>query len=150
MAGIKLTHVPYKGSVPVITDLIGGQIDLLAETTPAVMALIRGGKIRPIGVSTGKRIPLLPDVPTLEEQGVKGYDVTGWAGLFAPAGTPDAILDRLNAEVQKLFKTAEIRKSVQELAMVPVPDARAHFTAYVKSEVSAWDKAVKLSGATAE
>ncbi|MBP8294480.1 MAG: tripartite tricarboxylate transporter substrate binding protein [Burkholderiales bacterium] len=150
MAGIKLVHVPYKGSIPVITDLIGGQIAVLTETTPAVYSFIKSGKIRAIGVSTAKRIPLLPDVPTLAEQGITGYDVTAWAGLFAPAGTPDAILDRLNAEVVKIFKTPELQKRAQDLVMIPVADSREQFTAYIKSELVNWDKAVKVSGATAE
>lgn len=150
MAGIKLIHIPYKGSYPVITDLIGGRITLLAETTPAVYPFIKSGKIRAIGVSTAKRIPLLPEVPTLAEQGITNYDIMAWAGLFAPAGTPDAILDRLNAEVVKIFKTPEMQKRVDDLAMVPIPDTREHFTAYIKSELVTWNKAVKLSGATVE
>lgn len=150
MADIKLNHVPYKGSIPVITDLIGNRITLLAETTPAVYPFIQNGKIRAIGVSTANRIPLLPDVPTLAEQGVTGYDVKAWAGLFAPAGTPDAVLNRLNIEIVKLFNTPEMQRSVKDLLMIPVADSRAHFTALIKSELVTWDKAVKLSGATVE
>lgn len=150
MAGIKMAHIPYKGSFPVINDLMSGQIMVLAETTPAVYPFIISGKIRAIGVSSAKRISLLPDVPTLAEQGVPGYDITAWAGLFAPAGTPDAVLDRLSFEVGKIMGTPEVRKSVVDLVMIPIPDSREHFRAYVKAEIANWNKAVKLSGATVE
>jgi tripartite-type tricarboxylate transporter receptor subunit TctC len=150
MAGIKLTHVPYKGSVASLTDLVGGQIAMLADSTSPMLPHISSGKIRPIGVSPIKRSPFLPDVPTLDEQGVKGYDAMAWAGLVAPAGTPAPILDRLNNEVAKALDTPEVRKRLQELALVPIGDSREQFGAYLKSELAKWAVAVKISGARVE
>ncbi len=149
-AGIKLTHVPYKGAVPSLTDLISGQIALVAETTTTVLPHLKSGRIRAIGVSPIKRIPFLPDVATLDEQGVKGFDVTAWAGLVAPAGTPAPILDRLNSEVVAAVKTPEVQKRMQDLALVPIADSREQFGAFLKAELGKWAIAAKLSGAKVE
>ena len=150
MAGIKLTHVPYKGAVASLTDLMTGQIALVAETTPAVLQYVRAGRLRPLGVSTIKRIPFLPDLPTLDEQGIKGFDVMAWGGLVAPTGTPAPILDRLNAEVVKALDTPETQKRLQDLGIVPVGDSREHFGALIKSELARWAAVVKMTGAKVE
>lgn len=149
-AGIKLTHVPYKGAVPSLTDLISGQIALVAETASTVLPHVKAGRIRAIGVSPIKRIPFLPDVATLDEQGVKGFDIMAWAGLVAPAGTPAPILDRLNSELVAVLKTPEVQKRMQDLALVPIGDSREHFAAFLKDELARWAIAVKLSGAKIE
>lgn len=147
---IKLTHVPYKGAVPSLTDLIGGQISLVAETTPAVLPHLKSGKLHALGVLSITRLPFLPDVPTLDEQGVKGYEVNAWSGLVAPAGTPPAILDRMNAETVKALKSPEMLARLNELALVPVADSRAHFGAFIKSEFAKFGEIVKISGAHVE
>jgi tripartite-type tricarboxylate transporter receptor subunit TctC len=146
-AGVELSHVPYKGSVASMTDLMGGQIAMLADTTAAVLTQVRAGRVRAIAVTSSTRSPFFPDVPTVEEQGLKGYDATAWAGLVAPAGTPVPILDRLNAEVVKTLATADTRKRFDELAMVPIGDSREKFGAYLKTELARWGKAVQVSGA---
>ncbi len=150
MMGIKLIHVPYKGAVASLTDLIGGQISMLAETTPTVLPYVKSGKIRAIGAYSIKRNPFLPDVPTLDEQGVKGFDMNTWTGLVAPAGTPPAILDRMNSEAAKALKTTEVRQRLSDLGFVGVGNTREEFGAYIKAELVKWAAAVKLSGARIE
>jgi len=149
-AGIKLRHIPYKGSVPNITDLIAGQITLTAETTPTVLPHVKAGKLRAIGVSPNTRVPFMPDVPTIEEQGVKGYDVRAWTALVAPKGTPAAILDRMSSEVVRIVTAADMRKRLFDLQLVPIGSTREAFGAYLKSEIEKWGRAVKLSGATVD
>jgi len=148
--GVKLTHVPYKGSVASMTDLIGGQIVMATATPPGAVPYVRAGQVRALGVTALVRSPFLPDVPTLDEQGVKGFDVVAWAGLVAPAKTPAPILDRLNAEVVGALKTPEVHKRFQDLSMVEIGDSRAHFGEFLKSELVTWGKAVKASGAAVE
>lgn len=146
-AGIQLTHVPYKGSTASMTDLIGGRIVMLADTMPAVMTQVRSGKARAIGITSIKRSPFFPEVPTLDEQGLKGFDAIAWAGLFAPAGTPAPILDRLHDEVVKALNTPAMQKRFHDLAMTTIGDTRADFDRFVKAELARWGKVVKVSGA---
>jgi tripartite-type tricarboxylate transporter receptor subunit TctC len=150
MAGIDLRQVPYKGSVPNLTDLIAGQTNITAETNSAVAPYVAAGKLRAIAVSPNTRIPFLPEVGTLHEQGVRGYDVRGWTGLVAPAGTPNAILDRMNRELVKILHTPEMKNRLYDLAIVPVGSTREQFTAHLKSEIAKWGEAVRISGATIE
>ena len=150
MAGIKVTHVPYKGSAPNITDLLGGRTTFTAETAAAVMPYLQSGKLRGIGESSIKRIPFLPDIPSIDEQGIKGYDAIAWAGLVAPAGTPAPILERLNAEVIKIVASPDVQQRFGTLAMIPVTDTREQFAAFLRADSRQWASAVKSSGATAE
>jgi len=149
-AGVKLGHIPYKGSVPNITDLIAGQITLTAETTPTVLPHVKAGKLRAIGVSPNTRVPFMPDVATVEEQGVRGYDVRAWTALVAPKGTPAAVLDRMSNEVVRIVTAADMRKRLFDLQLVPIGSTREAFAAYLKSEIEKWGRAVKLSGATVD
>lgn len=150
MAGIDVVHIPYKGSVPSITDLIGGRITYVAETTPPVLSHVRAGRLRAIGVSSAKRIPFLPDLPSVDEQGVKGYDVIAWGGLVAPAGTPPSVLERLNREIVKIVNTPEVQQRFSEMAIIPVGNTREQFAAFLKAELPQWARAVKVSGAKVE
>jgi tripartite-type tricarboxylate transporter receptor subunit TctC len=147
MAGIKLVHVPYKGAVPSLTDLISGQIVLVTETTAAVLPYLKAGRIRALGVSTINRVPFLPEVATVDEQGVKGYDIMAWGGLVAPSGTPAPVLDRMNGEIVRILNTPEMQKRFTELALIPIGDSREHFGAYIKSELVKWANAIKVTGA---
>lgn len=149
-AGIKLTHVPYKGSAASMIDLIGGQIVMATATTPGAVPYVRAGQVRALGVTSKQRSPFLPEVPTLEEQGVKEFTVIAWAGLVAPAKTPLSILDRLNSEVVRMLKTPEVQKRFQDLSMVPIGDTRDQFNAFLKAELATWGEAVNLSGANVE
>jgi len=114
---------------------------------PAVMTHVKSGKVRAIGITSIKRSPFFPDVPTLDEQGLKGFDAIAWAGLFAPAGTPTPILDRLNSETVKALNTPAMQKRFQDLAMISIGDSRTDFDRFVKAELVRWGKAVKDSGA---
>ena len=149
-AGVKLNHIPFKGSSDAQTQLIGGSVPLMSDTVPGVLAQVKAGKLRAIGVAIPQRSPYLPDVPTLAEQGYPGFESVGWIGLAAPAKTPAAILDRLNAEITKMLQDPAVRARLEQLAFTPVGDSRAEFTAFVKSEISKWSKVAKDSGAKAD
>jgi tripartite-type tricarboxylate transporter receptor subunit TctC len=145
--GIQITHVPYKGSTASMTDLMSGRISMLADVLPAVTPAIRSGKARPLAITSSTRSPFLPDVPTVAEQGYPGFEATAWAGLFAPTGTPEPILQRLNVEVVKLLAAPDVQARFKDLSMPTIADTRAHFDAFLKTEYERWGKAVKLSGA---
>jgi len=147
MTGIKITHVPYKGSTASMTDLIGGRIVMLADTMPAVMPHVKAGKARAIGITSITRSRFFPDLPTLDEQGLKGFDAIAWAGLFAPAGTPAPVLDRVNAEVVKAVNAPATQKRFHDLSIETIAGNRADFDRVVKAELLRWDKVVKVSGA---
>jgi tripartite-type tricarboxylate transporter receptor subunit TctC len=149
-AGIKLTHIPYKGSVPALTDLMAGQVMLVADTVPAAGPYVNSGKLRAIAVSTIKRIPQMPNLPTVDEQGVKGYDLMTWTSFVAPSATPAPILDRLNAEVVRIIAAPEVQKRLIDMGFVPVGNTREQFGAFIKREHVAWQKAVQVSGAKVE
>jgi len=149
-AGVRLNHIPFKGSSDAQTQLIGGSVPLMADTVPGVLAQVKAGKLRAIGVAIPQRSPYLPDVPTLAEQGYPGFESVGWIGLAAPAKTPAAILDRLNAEIKKMLQDPAVKARLEQLALTPVGDSRAEFTTFVKSEISKWSKVAKDSGAKAD
>lgn len=143
----RLTHVPYKGSGPALADLVAGRIAVLVDSVAVTKTQLANAKIRPLAVTAARRSTLLPDVPTLDEQGLKGFDMSTWTGLVAPAGTPEAILQRMNAETVKVLRMPEVRKRINDLGMVPVGDSPEHFGAYIRAEFAKWKKAVKVSGA---
>jgi tripartite-type tricarboxylate transporter receptor subunit TctC len=146
-AHITLTHVPYKGAVPALTDLITGQVVLVADTPPTVLPHIHAKKLRPIATSMLKRIPQLPDVPTVDEQGIKGYDLNTWTSIVAPIATPPAILDRLNAEIVKIVAQPDVQKRLVEMGFIPVGNSREQFGAFLAAEHANWAKIVQASGA---
>jgi tripartite-type tricarboxylate transporter receptor subunit TctC len=146
-AGITLTHVPYKGAVQALTDLITGQVMMVADTPPTVIPHIQAKKMRPIAVSMMKRIPQLPDVPTVDEQGLKGYDLNTWTSIVAPIATPPAILDRLNAEIVKIIAHPDVNKRLIDMGFIPVGSSREQFAAFLTAEYANWAKIVQASGA---
>jgi tripartite-type tricarboxylate transporter receptor subunit TctC len=146
-AGITLIHVPYKGAVQSLTDLITGQVMLVAETPPTVGPHIQAKKIRPIATSMSKRIPQLPDVPTVDEQGVRGYSLNTWTSIVAPKATPDAILERMNAEIVRIIAQPDVQKRLIEMGFIPVGNSREQFGAFLASEYANWAKIVQASGA---
>jgi tripartite-type tricarboxylate transporter receptor subunit TctC len=149
-AGIKLNHVPFKGSADAQTQLIGGMIPVMSDTVPGVLAQVKAGKLRALGVAIPQRSPYLPDVPTVAEQGYPAFESVGWIGLAAPAKTPAPILDRLNAELKKMLQDPAIKARFEQLAFTPVGDSRAEFTQFVRSEIAKWSKVAKDSGAKAD
>ena len=149
-AAVRLTHVPYKGSAASVTDLIGGQIVMATATLPGTVPFIRAGRVRALGVTSIKRSPFVPEVPTLDEQGVKGFDAIAWAGLVAPAKSPASIMDRLNAEIVRMLGTPEVQKRFHDLSMTTIENTREQFGVFLKAELARWGKAVELSGAKGE
>jgi tripartite-type tricarboxylate transporter receptor subunit TctC len=148
MAGIKLNHVPYKGSGPAQQDLMSGVIKVSFVGTPIAIPHMKSGRLKALGVSTAKRSPEMPDVPTVAEAGVPGYEALVWIGLLAPAGTPREIIVKLNRDIARLVRTDEVRKLIGPTGMEPDPDTPEQFTAYVKADYDKWGKVVRDSGAT--
>ena len=149
-AGIKIRHVPYKGSNPAMMDALAGNIDLLVSSVPSAMAQIKAGKLRPLAVTSAKRSSSLPDVPTVAEQGFKDFDVTTWYGVFAPAGTPKDIVNTLNTEINKLLATPEMRDAIHAQGAEPQAMTPDQFGALLKADYQKWRGIVQGSGVTLE
>jgi tripartite-type tricarboxylate transporter receptor subunit TctC len=149
-AGVKMNHIPFKGGAEAQTQIMGGAFPTMSDTISGVQAQVRAGKLRPLGVAIPQRSPYLPDVPTIAEQGYKGFESVGWIGLCAPARTPVAILDKLNAEVKKMLASPEAKAKIEQLGATPVGDSRAEFAAWIKSEIAKWSKIARDSGARAD
>ncbi len=147
MTGINYGHVPYKGAPQAVTDLLAGHVALTFATAPSAVPFVKGGQLRALGVSTVKRIGALPDVPTIAEAGVPGYEAVGWNGLVAPAGTPAAIVDKLNGAFGKILRMPAVASYLSGQGADPDPGTAAEFAAYIKSEIVKWAKVVKDSGA---
>ena len=148
MAGIELSHVPYKGSGPAMQDLLGGQVKVSFAGIPNVMPHVRTGKLRALAVSTPRRAPDLPDVPTVAEAGVPGYDATLWLALLAPAGTPSEIVQKLYAETSRVLREPEVQKAVAATGVDVSVIGPAELPAFLRAEVDKWGKVVRDTGAT--
>ncbi|GAB3771167.1 tripartite tricarboxylate transporter substrate binding protein [Ramlibacter monticola] len=150
MAKVDMVHVPYKGSAPAVSDLIGGQIDVMFDNMPSAIQHVRAGKLRALAVTTAKRSPELPDVPTIAEAGVPGYEATSWFGMFAPAGTPAPVLAKLNGALVKVLAEPEVKKKLAEQGAEPYGEKPEQFAEFIRKETAKWSKVVKDSGATAD
>ena len=150
MTGTFMTHIPYKGSAPVVTDLIGGQVDIMFDNLPNVIQHVKGGRMKALAVSGGKRSPLAPEVPTVAEAGVPGFEVTVWFGLLAPAGTPREIVQRLNAESTKIINSPDVTDRFVKQGVEPRTGTPEQFGDLVKSEVVRWAKVIKDAGIRAD
>ncbi len=146
-AGIDLVHVPYRGSSPALTDALAGTVDLLVSSVPSAMAQIKAGKLRPLAVTSLKRSSSLPEVPTVAESGYKDFDVSTWYGLFAPAGTPAAIVTQVNAEVNKLLAQPEVQAAIHAQGAEPEAMTPAKFSTQLRTEYAKWKGIVEASGA---
>lgn len=146
MTGIDLVHVPYKGITPALMDTVGGQVQMVISVIPAVLPTVRAGRVRALGVTSAKRTPLAPDLPTIAET-VPGYEFIGWYSLVAPARTPPAILSKLNAEVVKALKTSELQERLSNLGADPIGSTQKELAAYLPEQLEKMRKAVKDSGA---
>jgi tripartite-type tricarboxylate transporter receptor subunit TctC len=149
-AGIRMNHVPYKGSPAAHAELFSGQIPVMFDAIPAVLPHVKSGRLRGLGIGSAQRSPFLPDMPTIAESGFPGFEAVGWIGIAAPAKTPPAILDKLNAEIVRIINTSEMKQRLATLAFTPMGDTRQQFSAFIKSEITKWGKAVKESGAKAD
>ena len=145
MAGIKLLHVPYKGSAPALVDLIGGQISMVPDTIPAMLPQIKAGKVRALGVTSDKRSAFLPDVPTIAEQGIRGYDAVGWITIVAPAGTPAAIADRLDGEIRKVLAEPDLRQKLADMGFVEMSASRGALRSFIGAELAKWKKVIETA-----
>lgn len=150
MTGVQMTHVPYKGRQFAIPDLVGGQIQLMFDNMPSALPMAREGKIRAVAQTGAKRSPAAPDVPTVAEQGLPGFDATSWFALFAPAGTPRDVVARLNAEVQRVYRLPDVQEKLKTLGLDAVLSSPEELARYQQAEIAKWAKVVKESGARAE
>lgn len=145
LAGIKLTHIPYKGSGPAIQDVMAGQVPMMFDTTVVAAQHIDSGKLRALAVTSAKRIKSMPNVPTMAEAGVAGYELESWQAIFAPANTPKPIVDRLYREISAIIKTPDMQARLEKLGMEPSGMAPEQFAGFQRSEIGKWARVVKAA-----
>jgi tripartite-type tricarboxylate transporter receptor subunit TctC len=150
MSGAQFVEVPYRGSGPAALDVLAGQVPLAIVDLPSALQHIKAGKLVAYAVTSPQRLPMLPEVPTVSEGGLTGYDSTGWFGVVAPAGTPAPVIARLNAEITAALSDNEIKASMRNLGVEPAPGTAAEFEAYIKSETLKWARVIKTSGTKIE
>lgn len=146
MAGVHIVHIPYKGGAAQLTALLTGEVQLSFTTMPATLPHIRSGRLRPIAVASIARSPVLPEIPTVAESGLPGFDVRAWNGILAPGKTPPTIVTRLNKEIVGIINEAEVNKRLSGAGADPVNTTPEEFSAYIKAEVAKWQKIVKFAG----
>ncbi len=149
-AKIDIVHVPYKGTPPAVTDLLSGQVQLMFANTLSVLPHVRSGRLRALAISSSKRSAAAPELPTVAESGMPGFDVSTWFGMLAPRGTPKEIIDRLDGEVRKIVQMADVRARLISQGADPIGSTPEEFRAYLKSELVKWEKAVKAVGVRIE
>jgi tripartite-type tricarboxylate transporter receptor subunit TctC len=151
MAKVKMTHIPYKGgSGQMVTDLVAGHVQLASIGLPPSMEYVKAGRLRALAVTSAKRSPLLPEVPTVSEAGLPGFDVTSWYGVFAPAALPKNIVTKVNADIAAALEAPDLRERLQRMDAEPSPQSPEDFARFVRDEIAKWAKVVKASGATAD
>ena len=150
MTGTQVTHVPYKGSAPAVTDLIAGQVQVMFDNTPNVLPHVKAGKLKALGVSSKAPSQFAPDVPTVDAAGVPGYDVTVWFGVLTVAGTPPDIVKRLNTEMVKILTSAEVKERITKSGVEVVAGSPEHFSGFLKSEVARWAKVIQEANIKAD
>lgn len=149
-ANIKMLHVPYKGSAPALNDLLGGQVNTMFDLQLTAMPQIKSGKVRALAMTGARRSALLPDLPTVREAGIPGYEVTAWFGFFGPAGVPKPIVDRLNSELNAIMKLPDIRSKFAELGVETESGTAEEFAGFVRSEAGKWAGVIKAAGITTQ
>jgi tripartite-type tricarboxylate transporter receptor subunit TctC len=145
-----MVHIPYRGSAPVVTDLIAGQVDVMFDNVPNVIQHVRAGRMKALAVTTKQRSALAPDVPTLDEAGVPGYELSVWFGILAPAGTPRDIVQRLNAEIRRILNSAEVKERILKQGVEVQTGTPEQFDGFVKSEVARWATVIRNAGIKAD
>lgn len=150
MAGVSVNQVPYKGSTPLLTDLAGGQVEVAFDAYPHVRPFLQSGKIRPVAIASDVRSPLMADVPTVSESGVKGYEASSWHGFVVASGTPQPIVDKLNKQINLILKQDDIRKTFAEQGVVPDGGTPAQFEIFIRKQMDIWKKVVSSAGITPE
>ena len=147
MAGVDIVHIPYKSGAPAVTDLLSGHVTMLFNSTLAVLPHVKAGKLKALGISSVYRSPVLPEMPTIAESGLPGFEVTAWFGILAPAGTPKEIIHRLHAEIVKVLRLPEVKARLSDQGAEPVGNTPERFAAYIQAEIAKWAEVVKVSGA---
>ncbi len=150
MAGTKIEHVPYKGRAMAIPDLLGGHITMMFDNLPSALPVVKEGKLRALGVTSAHRSASAPDIPTIAEQGLPGYEATSWFAVFVPAHTPKEIVVKLNAEMNRIFTQPDVQAKLKTLGLDPVLGTPEKLAEYQRSEIAKWAKVVKDSGAKAD
>ena len=145
MAGVDLLHVPYKGAAPAVNDLLGGQVNVIFADVAAMLSHLKSGKLKPLGIGAAKRFAGLPEVPTIDESGVPGFEAGGFLGLVAPAGTPPAVIQALNAAAQKSLAQPEVRDRLLALASPPVGGTPEQFASHLKREIDKWARVIRAA-----
>lgn len=147
---LNMLHVPYRGSAPALADLLGGQVQSMFDNMPSALPHVKAGRLRALAITSSQRSPLLPDVPTFAESGFPGFEVHSWFGLAAPAGTPRAVVERLNAELNKVLATPDVRQRLLDMAAIPLPGTSEQMRSLTAAEIKRWREVVKVSGAQVE
>ena len=150
MAGVKMVHVPYKGSAPAMADLLGGHVQLTFDNMLTVLPQVKAGKLRGLAVTMTTRSPLAPELPTIAEAGLKGFEVRSWNGVVVPTGTPKEIIARLNTEIVRILRQPELREKFLVQGVELVPTTPDEFGAFIRQDIAKWAKVIQLSGARAE
>ena len=150
LAGIDMTHVPYKGAAPAMQDLIGGRVQLMFDNFASASTQVKAGKVKALAVTTARRSALAPELPTVAESGLAGFDINTWFGIFAPAGTPREAIDRLHAEFTRALALPDVRERLVNLGAEPVGNKPAEFAAYIRAEAEKYARVIKASGAKAD
>jgi tripartite-type tricarboxylate transporter receptor subunit TctC len=150
MANVQTVHVPYKGQGPAMGDLVAGQVQMMFASIPSVLPQVKSGQINAIAMGSAKRVPSLPDIPTLSESGVPGFEAYSWAGMLAPAKTPKDIIARLNKEIVDILKQKDVADMLNQQGALPVGDTPEQFAAYVKAEINKWGAVVKSANIRAD
>ena len=150
MAGVRMVHIPYKGSPPAVTDLLAGEVALMFSPSSTVLPHVKIGRLRALAVTTATRLPSLPELPTVAESGLKGYETLTWFGFVAPARTPPAVVTRLNAEIVKVLALPDVRNLFAAQGIETLGGTPNHFASYIRDEIAKWAKVIRLSGAKAD
>jgi tripartite-type tricarboxylate transporter receptor subunit TctC len=150
MAGVKALHVPYKGDTPALTDVMAGHVSMMFTTAVAAMPHVKSGKLRVLGIATNQRVPALPDVPTIAEAGIKGFDASSWGGIVAPAGTPAPVIQMLNKQVVDALNQPEVKAKLGDLGAVVVASSPDDFQKYIRYETEKWGQVAKANSIRAD
>ena len=150
MAKVNIVHVPYKGGGPALIDLVAGHVEIFVAVISTAVPQVKAGKARALAVTGGKRAAALPDVPTVAETGIKGYEATNWYGYVAPAGTPRPIIERLHKETVAILNMPDVREALLSRGIEAAPSSPAEFAAFIRAENAKWDKVIKQSGIKGE
>jgi tripartite-type tricarboxylate transporter receptor subunit TctC len=145
MAGTRMLHIPYKGLAPALTDLLSGEVQVMFSSAVAMLPQVKAGRLRAIAMTGSRRSAAIPDVPTVAESGLKGYETGSWYGAVAPAGTPRYAIDKLAAEIIRITKSPQITNKLVEEAVIPVGSTPAEFSEYIRSEIARWSKVIKAA-----